>query len=671
MKLIMGAWLLLLIPFLGTAQKTSFKFGDVPIEELKMTRYDKDSSAVAVVLLDYGESVIEYDQMEGFLLRFERLRRIKILSKEGFDYANFSIPLYHDGGKDEKVLALKGITHNYENGKAVETKLKSDAIFKEKQDENIDFTKVTMPNVKVGSVIELSYSVRSEFIFNFQDWEFQSSIPTVWSEYRARIPEYFNYQRYMQGYVRMDINENTQASAAINIISKERTTGYVGRTDFSNDKINYQENRFRWAAKDIPAFKPEPYITTSRDYLSRINFELASIKYPNQPAQQYMGSWEDINTKFIESPEFGGEIKGNGFLTRMVNEHIAGLTKEEEKISAITAYVKNNVTWNGESRSIPTTSLKKVLEDKKGNSAEINLLLASMLEKANINVSPVLISTRDHGFVREDSPVSSQFNYVICMALAGDKTFLLDATEKLLPVGVLPQRCLNGNGFAVSKAGYKWVKLQSPIKSKTLVNANLNVDQSGELKATLYIERGGFDALVKRKQYLSMDESEYVKDLVDGKSWEVTKSEILNAKDINMPLAENYEVQINEHVMSTPDALYINPFLMNRMDENPFKLENREYPVDYGNAFERIYMCKINLPEGYKIDELPQSKVITLPSGTGRYTYSLNQTGNTLNFISNLQINKSIFSQPEYPNLREFYNQMVAKQAEQIVLKKK
>ena len=41
--------------------------------------------------------------------------------------------------------------------------------------------------------------------------------------------------------------------------------------------------------------------------------------------------------------------------------------------------------------------------------------------------------------------------------------------------------------------------------------------------------------------------------------------------------------------------------------------------------------------------------------------------GNTLNVVSMLQINKSLFLQDEYPHLREFYNQMIAKQAEQIV----
>ena len=66
--------------------------------------------------------------------------------------------------------------------------------------------KFTLPNARQGSIVEVSYRVVSDFLFNFQDWEFQHSIPTRWSEYRAVIPEYFYYERYTQGYVPLTIN---------------------------------------------------------------------------------------------------------------------------------------------------------------------------------------------------------------------------------------------------------------------------------------------------------------------------------------------------------------------------------------------------------------------------------------------------------------------------------
>jgi hypothetical protein len=662
---------LLLLPAISIAQKPPIKFGDITVEELKMTKYDKDSSASAVILADYGETIIQYSQNEGFQLKFERVKRIKILTKDGLDYANFSIQLYHDGADGEKVSGLKAVTYNLDNGKIVETKAKGDAIFKEKFDDNLDLTKVTLPNVREGSIVEITYIILSDFIFNFQDWEFQSTIPTVMSEYRARIPEYFNYDKFMQGYIKLSINEASKSPASISITTKERSEGVQVQTTFSTEKINYDESRFRWAAVNVPAFKAEPFITTPRDYISKINFELAYTQYPSQPIKRYMGSWEDINKLYAESADFGDQVSGNAFLKRTVEEITAGMVEPEEKIAAIGTYIKQNISWDETSWKFISKTLKKVLEDKKGNSAEVNLLFASMLDKAGISTFPVLISTRDHGFIREETPISSQFNYVVVLAMAGEKSFLLDATEKLLPTGVLPERCLNGKGFVVSKGGYKWIPLQSSARSKVVVNADLEITKEMDLAGKLQIDRGGYEGLAGRKRYFSRDEAEYVKNFVGSRSWQISKTEITNTKEIQQPLKETYELVMNEQMTSAGDQIYLNPLFLYRIEENPFKLENREYPVDFGSPFERVYMCRIKVPEGYQVDELPKPKVLALPENAGRYTYSITQAGNIINVVSNFQINRSIFSQVEYPNLREFYNQVVAKQDEQVVLKKK
>jgi hypothetical protein len=675
----MKALLLMLssILFVGIAQaqKPPIKFGDISIEDLKMTRFEKDSSASAVVLADYGESAIEYNQSEGqFVLRFERIQRIKILTKDGLEYANFAIPLYHSGGDNEKISGLKTVTYNLENGKIVETKMKNDGVFNEKFDNNIDFTKVTLPNVKEGSIVEITYKVNSDFLFNFQDWEFQRTIPVILSEYRARIPEYFNYDKYMQGYIALTVSEQNTVPASINIISKERSggSGFSGsKTTFSNDKIDYKENQFRWVAQNVPAFKDEPYITSSGDYLSKINFELAYIKFPDQPMKRYMGSWDDINNQFNESEDFGKAVTGNGFLKKIAEEVTTGIAGPEQKVIAIVNYVKQNVLWDGQNTKYLYQPLRQVLDAEKGSSADVNLLLASLLEKLGIEVSPVLLSTRDHGFVREATPVSSQFNYVICLAKIGDKSLLLDATEKLLPVDMLPERCLNGNGFAVSKNGFQWISLQSKTRSRIIANAELTLTPSADLIGKLQINRSGYDALASREKYFSKDEAEYVKDFIGNRSWDISKTEIENTKEIQEPIKEKYELVVTEHIMTAGNVFYLNPILLNKMDENPFKVEAREYPVDYSSPFERIFLCRINIPDGYQVDELPKPKIIVLADNAGKYTYSVTQAGSVLNVISNFQINKSIFSQTEYPNLREFYSQIVAKQAEQIVIKKK
>ncbi len=672
----------LILGFLATlvtcnifGQKPPVKFGEIPIEDLKMQIYDKDSSAAAVILCDFGQSSLVYSQSDGFSINFERITRIKILSKDGLDWATFEVPLYKDGGNNEKFSALKAVTYNLENGKVVESKLKSDAVFKEKLNTNIDIMKFTLPNAREGSVVEVSYKVNSDFIANFQDWEFQSTIPVRWSEYRANIPEYFQYDKYMQGYIPLSINETKDVPNFITLTSTDRgSASFRGSTQsqFNNDKIDFKEFRSRWVSKDVPAFKPEPFITTSKDYISKMNFELASTNFPGSGVKSYMGSWADINKLFSESSNFGKEVSGNGFLKKIVEDITAGLTTPEQKIAAINNYVKQNVEWNGSSQKFTDTPLKKVLEDRKGSSAEVNFILASMLEKAGLPVSPVLISTRDHGFVREATAISSQFNYVLCMVKVGEKKVLLDATDKLLPTGVLPERCLNGNGLVVSEsAGFSWVPLTSPVKSKTYYHADLVLSPAGELKGKLQADRSGYYASRSRKTYFSKGEGEYVKDFIGGRSWVVEKSEFTNAKEVNEGFKEAHQVSITDHITAANDVMYINPFLVLQEDENPFRLEKREYPVDFGSPLEKLYICKIAIPDGYVVDELPQSRLLRLPDNAAKFTYSTTQANNVISVTSSLQINNSLFSQEEYPHLREFYNQVVAKQAEQIVLKKK
>src|ERR1700752_1229219 len=82
------------------AQKSPIKFGVIPLDDLKMTTYDMDTSAEAVMLTNYGSAYIMITTGNASLL-YERHVRIKILKKGGLDWADVSIPLYHSGGNEE------------------------------------------------------------------------------------------------------------------------------------------------------------------------------------------------------------------------------------------------------------------------------------------------------------------------------------------------------------------------------------------------------------------------------------------------------------------------------------------------------------------------------------------------------------------------------------------
>ncbi|MFM8740086.1 MAG: transglutaminase-like domain-containing protein, partial [Cytophagales bacterium] len=406
--------------------------------------------------------------------------------------------------------------------------------------------------------------------------------------------------------------------------------------------IDYQENRHRWAAKEVPALKAEPFMTNSKDYVSKINFELSYTKFPNSPIKNYMGSWDDINKAYLES--LGDVITGSNFLKKTTEEITAGKEAPDEKVASIFVYVRSNFLWDGTKRKYPGESLRKIFDDKKGSSAEINLLLASMLEKVDIKVNPVLVSTRDNGFVREATPVSSQFNYVVCAAQINDKIILLDATDKFLPIGVLPERCLNGNGFMVGEQGYRWVPLQPSTKARTNISVDLALlSDEGNLKGTLKIDRSGYHSVDARKSFVTKGQEEYLKDFVGSKTWELHKSEFSNEKDLQLPFKETHEVSVNEHATVAGAVYYISPFVMAKEESNPFKQEERKYPIDFGAPFDYVYFIKLTLPQGFVVEELPKSKVLALPGNAARYIFNVAQSGNSINITSNFSINKGVF----------------------------
>ncbi len=145
----LSAALVIILTFLSLpaiAQKEPMKWGNIPDPDLKMTVFDKDTAAEAVVLGNFGELSIVFEQSD-IKYEFFNHRRIKFLKRQGFDRGDVAISVY----KDEEVTKfdVQVVTPDGEKHK-----LKNADIFEEEVNDNWRQMKFSAPNLTEGAVLE-------------------------------------------------------------------------------------------------------------------------------------------------------------------------------------------------------------------------------------------------------------------------------------------------------------------------------------------------------------------------------------------------------------------------------------------------------------------------------------------------------------------------------------
>jgi hypothetical protein len=288
-------------------------------------------------------------------------------------------------------------------------------------------------------------------------------------------------------------------------------------------------------------------------------------------------------------------------------------------------------------------------------------------------VALVAMSTRDNGILSLYSPSLEKLNYVIVQAKLGDKTILLDATDSQMPYYLIPFRCLNGTARIVDEINSSSVNLETAFTQKDITNYNLKLNEDESLEGNLIIRRLDYSAFDFRKKYHEFNSTdEFLEDYKKDKiGLQINDSKIDNIDSIYLPVLENYSVRIANQVSAIGNEVYINPLFYSQLKENPFRMDKRNYPVDYGYKIEKSITTILEIPSNFEISELPAPVTVKLPDNAGSLTYLSVKTGNTISIKSTFLINKSLFLPTEYKYLKEFYNQVVKKHSEPIILKRK
>ncbi|MFT4023269.1 MAG: DUF3858 domain-containing protein [Flavihumibacter sp.] len=645
--------------------KTPVKFGKITPADFTVPMPAFDSGAHAIVLADVGSSWIKPNNKGGFGYEFERKLRVYIVDVNGVDAGKFEIPLYtsRTSSMEEELSFLRGYSYNLENGKVTETKLDSKDVFSEKQSKTAVVKKFTLPQLKAGAIFELSYKLSSDFLFEFRPWEFQGDYPCLWSEYNVEMPEFYDYVYLKQGYLPMHIEKT-------NLVSRNyvvRDNGGAGQSSSFNISGNAVEKR--WVIKDIPSLKEEKFTTTLNNHRAKIEFQLSAIRYPNQAPIMVMENWAKVTTDLMKHEHFGEQIdKNNGWLDDIIKPVTANSTGQVEKACRLFSYVRDNFkcTYNS---MYTTAGLKEVMKTKSGNVADLNLLLLAMLRHEKIEAYPIILSTRSHGFTNSIYPLLDRFNYVICAAFIGGEDYIMDASVPDIGFNRLPLRCYNGHARMLTAETIP-VHLEADSLLERKVTMVTVLAAGNKFDATVQDNPGYFESVSRRSDIRESGEKGLLEKLKKsyGTDYEVDKLVIDSLKKPEAPLKISYDLHFS---FEDESLLYISPVLAGGYKENPFKSASRHYPVEMPYRIDEMYVFNMNIPEGYKVDDMPKSARVMLNENEGMFEYLISADENSIQMRTRVKLDKTVFLPDDYNTLRDFFGYVVKKHAEQIVLKKK
>jgi len=651
-----------------------------------MAVYEADSSASAVLLFDYGE--VEFSASMEMILK--RHMRIKIINEAGFNWADIRLPFLKDPeNSDErsKIDDLKAQTFNLVNDKVEKTEVKKGDIFEESIDGEWSRKVFTFPALKTGSIIELKYRYVSKSLQGINEWAFQHEIPCRVSDFRFRLPDIFKYVQVYQGYESFDSRNIERYSGQSFFFKQEvvksfQTMGISGAGGSGGSYQAYQNaanlgrivtggTEYHWRINDVPAMTPEPYMTTLDNYRAKMRFQLSAITPEGTSPILILKDWNALANSLLEHNDFGGQVDRHKMFKNEAERLTGQLQDPEEKTKTIYAAFQKRFSWNGKYEVFPDRSLDQAFASGQGNSSEINLAMLATLRAAGLNAHPLITSTRKHGKIQKLYPIVSQFNHTLVYVQLENQALVLDASAKLLPYDLLSPDVVDSEGFIVRKdAG--WIPLKGKKNYRHATMQELAVRADGGIEGKLTVSDRDYSALVLRRSLDEVSAESYIAEQLFDSGLEVSVDSvsISGLEEWEKPVRIESRFSISEGAQLNGDLIYLNPFIINRISENPFALPNRQYPVEF--PFPRQFSSNIKLivPEGYAVDGLPKKAAVALPGNEAVFRMNVAAQGNAIMINSNFSISQTQFEAEKYEALRRFFEVIIASHSSMVVLKK-
>ena len=627
-------------------QKKIPSFGDIDVSDLKMTSCNFEPDAPALKLFDITETDFNLFSNGSSKMKIEHRVRIKIFNEKGYEYATVRIPYISKRGIG-KIKELRGIVYTLDNsGKIIKEELERNDFFKQNVVENLGMVSFTFPNLKPGSVVEYSYTRVENNIYQIDPWIIQSEIPVQYSSFSIKTPPFAVLKGKLFG------------PDSVEFKSKISNNYGPGKNAF------YKEN--------ITSFKPEPFMTSDKDNMMKMVF--FHIPQPSLYAGLLTSSqniWREVGDYFLRSEKIIGQIKKIIPGAEKIVDSANKISSVPDRIKYIYTSVRKQVPGKTQ-QTINPEDIIEAWNNHSGNTADINIILLNLLDKAKIACYPILVSTRDNGIISKDFPTFSQLNGLDVVAMIdSSKYFLLDASIKFQSVNTPPLNILNREVLLLRPGYINWfIVTDERSLLKQSITLFCDLKESGIVEGEASVQHYHYAKSYMLDSNLK-DEENKNKKIFDEKPPGLT---IISAKqelteDDDDPLYES--ISFTYQPQQTDNYYFLNPQFLTPQRNNPFIADKRNTDIDLICNQQIIISVNLNLPESFEVDHLPKNIIVRAPDSSFYYKRSYSASSGIIHLTQIFEISRAIFFKEDYAGLKEFFSRMYTLMNEEVVLKKK
>ena len=340
-------------------------------------------------------------------------------------------------------------------------------------------------------------------------------------------------------------------------------------------------------------------------------------------------------------------------------EHIGTSAKtDEEKIQAVYEFVLRNTNYVAMEFGIYSYKpypVTQVYARRFGDCKDKASLMIAMLRALNIDAELALVRTRKLGDVSDRATTLAIFNHALAYVPKYD--MWLDGTAEFAGSRELPLDDQGAMALTVNldgRANLRRVPVTLPMQNYThrLVQAKVQPDGRIVFDGKAYTR--GEDAPGLRREYELADRQ---KDTVRGNLAQVYPS--VKIEDVHVDGAHDIERDVNVKFSGSIDTfagqktLTLAPsWLPHKYVNSLASMESRSQELQLPAPWTTEEELHFNLPEGSKLQDLPENLRYDTPFGTAIIRYE--HRGSDLAIATSVQFRKLRISPSEYPAFREF-----------------